>query len=64
MENAKQLGFNYVYHYNDLNGKWYCIHRDSLLNYWSKTMKDCNNWVEGETQEDAAAKMILCLEKA
>jgi len=53
------LGFNYVYHFNELDGKWYCINRDSYLNYWSKNIKnDKRAWVSGSSIEDAAGKMI------
>lgn len=52
------LGHNYVYHYNEFENKWYCISRDSYLNYWSKTMKDNDNWTSGVDVEDAAAKML------
>ena len=57
---AEELGFNYLFHYNDLDKKWYCIHRDSLLNYWSKNIKGeyANNWTIGFTIESAAAAMI------
>ena len=60
MTNAQKLGFNYVYHYNEYQGKWYCIHRDSLLNYWSKNIKGAyaNNWTVGSTAELAAAAMV------
>lgn len=59
MEKAtKQLGHNYVYHFNEFDNKWYCISRDSYLNYWSKTMKGSDDWTSGDTVEEAAANML------
>lgn len=58
------LGHNYVYHFNEFENKWYCISRDSYLNYWSKNIKnDPKAWVSGTSVEDAASKMIKKLPK-
>lgn len=60
MKEIKQLGHNYVYHYDEFNDEWYCIERSSYNNYWSKTSNDINqqNWTVGKTIEQAAKKMI------
>jgi hypothetical protein len=27
--------WNYVFHFNEYTNRWYAIHRDSYLEYWS-----------------------------
>lgn len=54
-----QLGYNYVYHFNEFENKWYCVHRDSYMNYWNKNFKkDDYLWTSGKTIEEAAGKML------
>lgn len=56
---TSQLGHNYVYHFNEFETKWYCIHRDSYMNYWNKNFKnDDYLWTFGKSPEEAAEKML------
>jgi hypothetical protein len=63
MKNTKQLGFNYLYHYNEFDGWWYCIHRDSIFNYWNRQPNLPSNWTSGIDVESAAGEMIRKEEK-
>lgn len=54
----KQLGYNYVYHYNEFNDIWYCIPRDSYSQYWNPTSEKNKNWTEGKTLKEAQQKML------
>jgi hypothetical protein len=39
LKNNMEKIWNYVFHWNEYTQKWYAVHRDRYLDYWS-TEKD------------------------
>lgn len=57
---AEQLGYNYIFHFNEYEELWYCIHKDSYSNYKGRANYGLhpNHWTSGKTIEQAAEKML------
>ena len=53
---VKDLGFNFIYHFNDIQNLWYCIPRDKYLHYWGNIHN--KDYTSGNTLEEAAERML------
>ena len=50
--------WNYVFHWNEYTGKWYAIHRDNYLEYWSIHRSIANDTFLNDESLDELIKKI------
>lgn len=58
--NKKDSLYNWVFHYNPMNGLWNAMHRDHYNEYWSKMDSE---FVIKSTQIDTLVDLILKVSK-
>ena len=46
--------WNYVFHWNEYTGKWYAVHRDNYLDYWSDNKE---SFLSDESLDELIKKM-------
>ena len=46
--------WNYVFHFNEYTNKWYAVHRDNYLEYWSDKK---GNFLSDESLDELIKKI-------
>ena len=56
--NNNEITWNYVFHFNEYTKKWYAIHRDKYLEYWSLNRSIVNDtFLNDESLEELIKKI-------